>query len=67
MDYYTIYDEIADTKIVLSNWENGLYRLIVKANCRPKLYETQMNFILSIREIVNYYRWELVRLLKEAK
>lgn len=66
---YTIHDEIADTRNVLANWENNLYRIIIRANCRPKLYGTQINFIrvCSVLEIATCYRRKLVQLLKEAK
>lgn len=66
---YTIHDEIADIRSVLGNWENAMYRLIIKANCRPIWYGTQINFfrVCTIGEIAASYRQKLVRLLKEAK
>ena len=64
---YTIHDEIADTRNVLANWETGIYRMIVRANCRQTFYWKQINRVCSTIEIANSYRRKLVRLLKEAK
>ena len=65
---YSLYDEIADIRNVLANWENGLYRFVVRANCKG--FRGLPNDLLvrcSISDVVNAYRRRLKMLLKEAK
>ena len=62
---YTIQDEIADMRNVLGSWENGFYRLVVRANCLGLRGEILPR--CSVIDIINAYKRNLVHLLKGRK